>query len=605
MSLPRRRAIILRCMVVAAALLCTLLAAGCVTDSPRTRAYAWPFYRADVNPETGDRTSGTLGPIADKTRRTDGFVQTNVRPFYSYTRDPQQFQQEQTFFYPLGMYRERERPGPEWWGDANNDGKVTLEEFKINAVEGAKDAEVEAAFRKIDTSGDGFIDLEEYKAVADWERSPRLERRAQFPPIFWWNDVSYAPGHRELDYFFFPLVFGGNSTIEGSHFAVVPFGGNIKGVLANIFGGDELRFVMFPLYAEVRNNAKKRVTYYLPFPLVRWGYGPGYKTYGALPFFMRTEQWRDEKDAAGKATRIPVADRWTIMWPLFRYDRDRMDKKYPRESLMVYPFFGMTKTAVTFNLSFAFILNYPMFSYTRADLTDTTIIDAFWPIFRIGRGRNFEQFRIWPLYDYSKVNGNTAINVMWPLFWYFDDITPWYREERYQIFPIFFANFRRYLPEPDGTVRTRDLVRVWPFAKYRKDPDNTVNFEMLSLFPFNDEKFDRTYGPLFKFLTVRAGPKEAAVQALFRIFNYEEDPTHLEVSLAPLFRWEVSKEAKDRLPPVGQPHPGDVENFDLLYGLLGYHHGPKERYIKLFWGIKIPTGEPAPEKNKSATNEHK
>ena len=183
--------------------------------------------------------------------------------------------------------------------------------------------------------------------------------------------------------------------------------------------------------------------------------------------------------------------------------------------------------------------------------------------------------------------GYTAISALWPIFWYFDEVTPWYREERYQIFPLFFANFKRYLPEPDGTIRTKDLVRVWPILKYKKDVDDTVTFEMLSLFPFNDEKFDRTYGPLFKFLTVRAGPEETSVSILFNMFSYEQDPNHIDLSLAPLFHWTVEKQAKDRVPDVYGPQPGDVEDFDLLYGLLGYHHGPDDRYTRLFWGIKI------------------
>jgi hypothetical protein len=119
--------------------------------------------------------------------------------------------------------------------------------------------------------------------------------------------------------------------------------------------------------------------------------------------------------------------------------------------------------------------------------------------------------------------------------------------------------------------------------------DGTVDFEMLSIFPFNDDDFDKTYGPFFKFFSVRAGPEETKVQALFRIFNYEQDPYRIDLSLAPLFDWHVVKQAKDRLYPDG-PDPGDIEDFNLLYGLLGYHHGPEDRYTRLFWGLKLRNG---------------
>ncbi len=516
-----------------------LLAGGCAVggDRPPTRTHAWPFFNESVDVDGTTRTRA-LGPFYERTSKPDGFVEELVRPFYSYTERPSKSEVDHLYFYPIGRWRERNQPG--------------------------------------------------------WEG--RHERQIHVMPLFWWNDVSYAPGHRELDYFFFPLVFGGESSIEGSHFAVAPFGGNLKGV----FGNDEVRFVMFPLYVELHRQG--RTTYYLPFPIVKWGYGPGYRTYGVMPFFSRTEVWREVRDdITGGTKEIPVADRWTVLWPIFRYDREAMDRKYPREALMVYPLFGMKRSAVTLNLSMLFIFNYPMFSYTRADLTNTTILDLFWPVFRYAKGDQFTQYRVWPLWDYSRRdfgNGmsNTAINVLWPLFWYFEDVFPTYTETRYQVFPIFFANFKRYLPEPDGTIRTKHLLRIWPLAKYRKDVDGTVDFEMLSIFPFNDEDFDKTYGPFFKFFSVRAGPEETKVQALFRIFNYEQDPYRIDLSLAPLFDWHVVKQAKDRLYPDG-PDTGDIEDFNLLYGLMGYHHGPDDRYTRLFWGLKLRNGtkEPAEE----------
>lgn len=507
-----------------------LLLGGCAvgSDRPGARTYAWPFFQEGTEMD-GTTRSRALGPFVEQEERPDGYVRTSVRPFYSYTVEPSRREVDQLFFYPIGRYRQRDTAG--WPG--------------------------------------------------------RNETQIHVLPFLWWNDVSFAPGHRELDYFFFPLVFGGESTIEGSHFAVAPFGGNLKGV----FGNDEIRFVMFPLYVELRRQG--RVTYYLPFPIVKWGYGPGYRTYGVMPLFSRTEVWREVPDEiTGGVKKLPVADRWTVLWPLFRYDRDNMDKKYPRESLMVYPFFGYKTSAVTTNFSMLFLFNYPMFSYTRAELTNTTIIDAFWPFFRYGQGDNFRHYRVWPLWDYFERdlgNGqkNVAMTVLWPLFWYYEDVMPEYTETRYQVFPLFFANFKRYLPEPDGTVRTRDLVRVWPLMKYKKDLDGTVHFDMLSIFPFNDDKFDNTYGPFFKFFSVSAGPKETRVQALFRLFQYEQDPNHISLSLAPLFDWHVQKDAKDRLPDAYGPQPGDTEEFNLLYGLLGYRHGPEDRFTRLFWGLKI------------------
>jgi hypothetical protein len=507
-----------------------LLLCGCAVgrEPAPVRTYAWPFFSETYDVD-GTRRGRALGPLVEEEARPDGYVRRTVRPFFSYTVSPSEAENDLLFFYPVGRYRDRRQAG--------------------------------------------------------WEG--RRETQFHLMPFVWWNDVSYSPGHRELDYFFFPLVFGGDSTIEGSHFAVLPFGGNLKGY----FGQDEVRFIMFPLYVELRRH--ERVTYYMPFPIVRWGYGPGYRTYGVLPIFARTEVWREvDDDITGGVNRLPVADRWTVLWPLFRYDRDRMDRRYPRESLKVYPLFGYSRTPVTLNFSMLFVLNYPMFSYTRADLTDTTILDLFWPVFRYGKGDDYQHFRLWPLWDYSvrdygRGQTSTMINALWPLFWYYEDVFPEYTEKRYHVIPLFFANFRRYMPEPDGTVRTSELIRVWPLAKYRKTLDDTYTFEMLSIFPFSDENFDNTYGPFFKFFTVTSGPDETKVNLLFRLFSYEEDPYRVDVSLAPLFDWHLVKQPRDQLPDTGGPQPGDIEDFNLLYGLLGYHHGPEDRYTRLFWGLRI------------------
>lgn len=511
-------------------ILAACLVSGCkiTADQPGERTYGWPFFESSYSAD-GTKTDRFAGPFVENTYRADGFTRNSVRPFYSYTVDPANYEKDLLLFYPVGRMRQRKQPG--WPG--------------------------------------------------------RSETQVHAFPFFWWNDVSFSPGHRELDYFFFPLVFGGESTIDGDHFAVLPFGGNLKGY----FGKDEIRFVMFPLYVELLH--KGRTTYYLPFPIVKWGYGPGYRTYGVMPLFSRTEVWREvEDEITGGTKTIPVADRWTVLWPIFRYDRDGLDRKYPHERLLVYPLFGYQKSAVTTNVSALFLLNWPLFSYTRAELTNTTIIDAFWPIFRYGKGDNLTHYRLWPLYDYYQRdfpfgNSSTSMSVLWPFFWYYEDVFSDYTEQRLQVFPLFYALFREYLPEPDGTARTKDLVRVWPLAKYEKDIDGTTTFEMLSIFPFNDEEFDETWGGLFKFFTVKTGSNETKVQALFRLFSYEEDPYEIDVSLAPLFHWNVKKQPRDQLPDVNGPMPGDIENFDVLYGLLGYHHGPEDRYTRLFWGLKV------------------
>ena len=55
--------------------------------------------------------------------------------------------------------------------DANNDGKVSYDEFKAS-----REKHMEVHFKKADSNGDGFIDQDEKKAVKD-KMKKRHERR--------------------------------------------------------------------------------------------------------------------------------------------------------------------------------------------------------------------------------------------------------------------------------------------------------------------------------------------------------------------------------------------------------------------------------------------
>ena len=61
----------------------------------------------------------------------------------------------------------RERPNPEVIFkklDANNDGSISLEEFKAGPRAQKDPAKAEEIFKKIDADGDGKVTLEEFKA---------------------------------------------------------------------------------------------------------------------------------------------------------------------------------------------------------------------------------------------------------------------------------------------------------------------------------------------------------------------------------------------------------------------------------------------------------
>lgn len=65
----------------------------------------------------------------------------------------------------------KSRPAHKWTADANNDGKISYDEYRA-----ANEKRNERQFKRMDTNGDGFIDQTEKKAMGDKMRAMRDKR---------------------------------------------------------------------------------------------------------------------------------------------------------------------------------------------------------------------------------------------------------------------------------------------------------------------------------------------------------------------------------------------------------------------------------------------
>ena len=530
-----------------AAILCVACLAfvsiGCrvAHDQPETRANYWPFFNESTNTESGEYEAGAAGPIFSRRVDNEGREETTVRPFYSFTRDPIKQEEEHLALYPVGRYRE--------------------------------------AWRS-------------YGAPDDRVRKQQL----WLYPFFHYNYFSPLPNEYEYDYFApFPIIMGGDSSKDGAHFSFLPFAGTFKGLL----GQDEINYVLFPAYAEFIRGENH--TWYFPYPLIRYGHGPNYSTLGVLPLFMYEEQ-------EGKYERYFAA------WPIISWGEENKDTAHPQTYWMVWPLLGRSWTNQTEMWTLlgvwpsiqsgwvedADILSvitsfglFPSFNYVRSETTDTTIIDAPWPIFRWAEGDRYDEFRLWPLYVQSRVDDDKQYQVLWPFFWYFDEKDENFTQQQFLAFPFFWSRFRQYNREPDGTIRDETDVNLWPVFAYGEDIENNWRFQFPNPIPFPNplpykgERFHQLYGEIFNLFSIEGGPDRSGFELAWGLANYHDDENETSFALHPFLQGHLKKYNSPDLPRLGA-HERDVEEFDFLYGLTGYHCGPDGWYSRLLWFFEIP-----------------
>lgn len=499
-------------LTLAAAL--TLLA-GC-SLAPRedqrapVRADYWPFYTGEFAANGESSRQRSLGPIYEKRLEETGREAELVRPFYRYTYDPVMDEVEHMALYPIGRFRESYRP------------------------EGGPDDNV---------------------------------RKSQFwiLPLFFYNYFSPIETEYEYDYgVLFPFIYGGNSTKDGESFSVLPFGGNLKGVL----GFDEINYILAPLYMEFRRG--EQYTWHFPFPFLKYGEGPGYSAFAINPFYSHS--YREGK-----------FDRYSVLWPFIQWGTNNMDTAHPTDYWAVLPFIGHYYS----DDSDAWTFLWPFFNYSTAESTNSLIVDAPWPFFRWAEGDYYEEFRLWPFYARARIDDDYATNVLWPFFWHFEENDKRFTEERTWIFPFYWSRDRVYAPEPDGVVRDEYSMNLWPLLGYRRDVANEWRFSLLNVLPGLGEEFDDIYGELFRVLIIEGGPDSSSFELLWGLVDIDSNPDELHMALNPLFQYHLEKYHEPGVPRLG-PHELDYESYNFLYGLFGYETGPEGSIIRILWFIDIP-----------------
>jgi hypothetical protein len=368
--------------------------------------------------------------------------------------------------------------------------------------------------------------------------------------------LSFDFGKREKgsrnEFRLFPILFYGKSKDKGTYFAFFPLGGKIY----DIFGIDEFRFALFPLYGQVR---KKDTTH----------------TYWLWPIFSTTRGDRESGFRVwplfGHSRKEGVYRKRFYLWPIFFSDDLRLNTNNPEHLRAVFPFYVDRESPQLSSHTYL----WPFFSHVVNRRKDFEQWDFPWPLWRISRGRDRTVNRFLPFFSDEKVGDTRKRWFLWPLYKIQEIHSDSFDRRRDRLLFFLYSDVRETVHDNGSYSKRR--IAFWPLFTYQSH-QGVSRFSTLSLLePFYPENqgIERNWAPLWRLYQCKWDRKGDEVSSfLWNLYWKERRGKDLAMEIFPLFFY---KREQDR-----------VVDWELLKGLFHYHVGKKGAEIRLFylpWGI--------------------
>ncbi len=259
----------------------------------------------------------------------------------------------------------------------------------------------------------------------------------------------------------------------------------IAGTVRHKLGMERVRWVLFPLYAEVEKRGA--VTTHTPWPFIRVTRGAAHGG-GFWPFYTSVEH-------------PGVSQSTHYLWPL-GYDVTRLPSPddpsgaAPRRDVGFLPFYARSTGPGQYNVSYG----WPFFGHTEH--TQPKLYREyryFWPLLVQGRGEEKYINRWGPFYSHSIVKGYDKRWYAWPLVrraqWEEEGLL---RTKTQFLYVLYVSHRQQSLARPSAPVGT--LRHLWPLYSTWDNGAGRRQWQFLSpfdvLFPGN-QKVQHAWTPLF------------------------------------------------------------------------------------------------------------
>ena len=412
---------------------------------------------------------------------------------------------------------------------------------------------------------DEQVRLQVLHPIFQWRQTDHLTEWRVLP-LEWYRH--YHPPHQdpEWDLMLLPLLFAGGGSAEERSFALLPFYGRIRAFA----GFAEASFVLFPLYYQLKKNITGEETFHNITPLFGWiDGGPRDGSFRILPFYG---QWLWE----GKS------EKYSALWPIVHWQRDRLDTESPSALFAVWPLFKVDSSD---RHRFVTLL-WPFFRWNVEESLEHGVgsdgedrpgeryhlIDVLWPLYRSEKTREYERLRLFPFFSRYRSDELDSDAFAIPLLWRREIRAPDHTTRTFDLAPLFHREWTEY---DDGRPPS-SATRVWPLVGFEKDGLGGRTWTVPILSPIDIPRFTddfvANWAPWFNlYRDERTAAGERHVEALLRTVQYRRTDQRTRWSLPFLYSGERRRQRTTH---------------DLLLGAIRFGRGAGGAELRLF-GLPI------------------
>ena len=301
------------------------------------------------------------------------------------------------------------------------------------------------------------------------------ESRTRLYPIVFHHRFNHPGGETEVDTFVLPLIFTGRDGNRGRYFGLFPLGGILKG----IFGRDQIRFILFPLYADSRIGEHR--SWNVLWPILEYSKGGGWRSFRVFPFVS----WKQKDNWYEKLY---------ILWPFFGRIQEWLSTERPTDSWYILPFYGRQQTPFGYVRYYL----YPFFSYQRSENPGNRFKawQVPWPFLSFMRGDNFHKNYFWPFWGRGRFKQEYRKDfALYPIYRFYSYRTDVSVNTRRSILPFYWD---KHVSDTQGNLLGR-RDKVWPFLDLAwSKQTGAYRLRILSPLWYRDaEGFERNYGDFY------------------------------------------------------------------------------------------------------------
>jgi hypothetical protein len=380
----------------------------------------------------------------------------------------------------------------------------------------------------------------------------------RFFPFFFYSRMGQASSGREVVRgMILVLAFWGSQPPDGGYFALFPFWGVLKGVIA-----DRFTFTMFPFSSRYEHGQYTR--HDLVWPIISWGGTPDgrQQTLRIWPIYVH-------KRMEG------AYDEHYVLWPIIRWGEEQWatrDGPMTRRRWAVNPFAGAQTTLDSRGDVVAWRRDYLGFKH-KADLREGREASAWSAVLGLVRSEQSpdkEDFRIFPLYQRTTFYGRggretgrewTRRRFLYVLLWLDRDTREPERDKSGTVVaPLYWRTTTLHTGGPYAG-RTDSRTSLWPLMTWDREADGSRHFWLPSYaWKDSSEGYKRNIRPLVDLFQHHSSPGgETETRVLWRLYHRKVVPTGRYVSVPLLWTYDG----------IGDAGAGGRKSWSALLGLIG------------------------------------